>query len=86
MQSGAALLAEWIEKREYTQLKASVLFGISEGYISMILSGGRLPGRNQALRIEELTGIPVRAWSLSADNTSKIAVAAGAGNSKSHKQ
>ena len=74
------MLAEWIEKREYTQVKASELFGISEGYISMILSGGRVPGRDQALRIEELTGIPVRAWSLSAvDNRDKVVVA---GNGK----
>lgn len=86
MQSGAALLAEWIEKREYQQTRVADLFGISEGYVSMLLSGERVPGRDKALFIEDLTGIPVKAWVLSPDDIKDSVGATVGRNSKSNKE
>jgi transcriptional regulator with XRE-family HTH domain len=86
MQSGAALLKEWVDKRDYPQTRVAELFGISEGYVSMLLSAERVPGRDLATKIEDLTGIPVRAWRLSADNNREIATVALSGKSLSNKR
>lgn len=71
-QSGAALLDEWIEKRQYKQLQVAGLFGISEGFVSMLRRGLRAPGRDLAIAISDETGIPVGAWSLSADDKREL--------------
>lgn len=36
--------------------------GISAAYLSQILHGKRVPALNVLGRIEELTGIPIKAW------------------------
>lgn len=72
MPSGSVLLAEWVEKRGYERrADAAEVLGISEGYISLLLSGDRAPGRDKAVEIQDLTGIPVSAWSLRRDNKRK---------------
>jgi transcriptional regulator with XRE-family HTH domain len=36
--------------------------GITDSYLSQILSGRRRPGLDIAVRIETLTGVPVESW------------------------
>ncbi len=86
MQSGAAQFSEWIEKRGYKQLEVANLLGISEGFVSMIRSGVRAPGRNLADRISILTGIPMNAWSLSRDDKAELVTAGSGRKPKFHKR
>jgi hypothetical protein len=63
MLQGSTLLAEWIERRSFKRQKdAAAFLAISEGLLSMLLSGTRRPGRDLSVRIQEATGIPVSAW------------------------
>lgn len=65
MTSGAAQLREWIRRSERTQAETAELFGITESYVSMLVNRKSTPGREMAVKIERLTGIPVAAWTLS---------------------
>lgn len=85
MQSGASQLAEWIRKRNEKKAEIARMFGISAGYLSMFLSGERAPGRDVAVKIQDLAGIPVSAWSLSAGDDSQFASVSSASKSKRHK-
>jgi transcriptional regulator with XRE-family HTH domain len=62
MHAGMALLADWVKRRGSTQHAAAQFLNISESLMSMFLSGGRRPGRDLAVRIQDATGIPVSAW------------------------
>lgn len=62
MQSGAQLLKDWVKRCRYTQVEAAGILGFHEAYMSMIVNGHRAPGRENAVKIERLTGIPVEAW------------------------
>jgi len=62
MNSGREQLADWIERRGFSQREAATYFGWHETFISKILLGYRLPGLAAAVKIERHTGIPVTAW------------------------
>lgn len=80
MQAGRLQFRTWIDLRfGGSQVKAAQFFGWHESVISQYLSGDRVPATVNAVKIEELAGIPVRAWLLSADDKPEpVAVGAGA--------
>lgn len=86
MPTGAALLKGWIARRGLNQVEASVELGFHESFISMLVRGNRMPSLDNALHIEELTGIPVRAWSSRRHDESGLASTTNGRNSKSDKR
>lgn len=62
MHSGRHLLDEWRRRSKHDQRTLAGLLGISDGYLSQILSGARRPKLELLIRIEELTGVPVSSW------------------------
>jgi transcriptional regulator with XRE-family HTH domain len=85
MQSGAAQLRDWMDRRTYNMTETAAVLGLQLPHLSMILSGKRFPGRNKAVKIERLTGIPVEAWSLSESHTALEPVATISDNGQFHK-
>lgn len=63
--TGRQLLAAWIDRSKFTQREAAKFIGITEGKLSMYLSGRARPGVDVVLRIEDATGVPARSWTLS---------------------
>lgn len=63
--NGRELLADWIERSKFTQRQAAKFIGVSEGKLSMYLTGKARPGVDVVLRIEDATGVPARSWTLS---------------------
>lgn len=55
-------LVAWVEASQQTQREVAKSLRTSEAHFSRVLSGGRMPGLRLAIRIAELTGIPVEAW------------------------
>lgn len=87
MKPGAELLRDWMERTGYgKQADVAELLGMHESFLSMLLSGKRVPKLTNAVKIERLTGIPVAAWTLSDVDESEAPVAAGAGKRRIHKQ
>lgn len=66
MQSGAEQLRDWMERRwplsARKQREAAEYFDWDETFIAKLVTGARLPGLNNAVKIERHTGIPVEAW------------------------
>lgn len=56
-----ALLA-WIDRRCGSHREAARLLRLHFTHLSQILSGRRNPGLANAVRIQDVTGIPVTAW------------------------
>jgi transcriptional regulator with XRE-family HTH domain len=83
MTSGAMQLRDWIDRRGFNQVEGAKYLGISEPYMSMFLSGRRVPGRDLAVKLERLTGIPVASWS---SNTSSASDESSAANGVSGRQ
>lgn len=49
-----------LKRKKHTQEWLAAQLGISKSHMSMILSGQRRPSLTLALKLEELTGVPVR--------------------------
>ena len=62
MQHGSQQLAAWIERSKLTHTAAAGKLGIHKSTLSKILNKSRLPGRQIASDIRDLTGIPLDAW------------------------
>lgn len=62
MQTGAEQLVDWMDRRGLNQRETAKHFEWDETFISMLVTGRRLPGLANAVRIERETGIPVEAW------------------------
>lgn len=62
-QTGRERLAAYRDRTKLKQWELAKLLEITDSYLSQILSGRRLPGRETALRIEQEAGIPVGSWS-----------------------
>lgn len=62
--TGAQRLAEYRDKHRYKQYELAELLGLDDAHVSQLLNGKRRPGLEIAVRIEERTGIPARAWLL----------------------
>lgn len=56
------MLDAWRLRSKQNQRALAVALGISDGYLSQILSGLRRPKLELLLRIEALTGVPVSSW------------------------
>ncbi len=85
MQSGRKQFKDWMKRREFNQVAMAKYFGWHESVISQYLSGDRCPNLENAVMIEDKTGIPVEAW-LSIDvDESREAVPATSGNRRIHK-
>lgn len=55
-------LNSFMEKKRLTQLKLSELIGMSQGYLSSVMSGDVIPADKIKKRIEEKVGIKVINW------------------------
>jgi plasmid maintenance system antidote protein VapI len=75
MQSGSELLKQWIERSGYKrQADVAEFFQFKESFLSMLVNGKRVPSLDNAVKIESLTGIPVQAWTSSADDKAVVLV------------
>lgn len=61
-QSGPERLAEYCKRSRLKQYELADLLEMHETTLSQMLAGKRRPGLATALRIEDVTGIPVSAW------------------------
>jgi transcriptional regulator with XRE-family HTH domain len=59
------------------QAEAARYLGFDAPYVSVLLSGKRTPGLDNAINLERLTGIPVEAWASSELGDSEVPVGAG---------
>jgi plasmid maintenance system antidote protein VapI len=62
MVAGREQLAAWIKRAKVKKGDAAELIGISRSFMSHILGGHRRPTLPNAVKIQEVTGIPVEAW------------------------
>ena len=65
MQSGAEQLREWMRRAKFSQAELARHLGFEESYVSVLLSGKRTPGLENAIKIERRTGVMVEAWASS---------------------
>jgi transcriptional regulator with XRE-family HTH domain len=63
--SGAEQFKDWMRRRGFTQADAARYLQLDEPYVSVLSSGKRTPGLDNAIHLERLTGIPVEAWASS---------------------
>lgn len=84
-QGGRDRLAQWIERSKLNQLEAARLIGIDPTQLSQILTGKRRPGLDNAVKIEQATGIVVEAWVPLSDDDSAVAEPVAAQKSRSGK-
>jgi transcriptional regulator with XRE-family HTH domain len=75
--SGPEQFKDWMKRRGFNQSETAEFFGWGENVISQFVNGRRSPGLARAIKIEELTGIPVEAWASSADDESETPVSVG---------
>lgn len=85
MQSGREQFRAWIGRMGLKQREVAEMFGWFESTISQYLSGERVPQTANAVKIEERTGIPVRAWLLTPDDKAESEPVAVAGKRKIHR-
>jgi transcriptional regulator with XRE-family HTH domain len=57
-------LREYCTRHGYKQRELAELLEIHDAYLSQMLSGLRRPGLPIAVRIQDMTGIPVASWLL----------------------
>lgn len=62
MQHGSKQLAGWIDRMGLNQREAARKLGMDFTTLNKLLKAKRFPGRQNAIAIRNLTGIPVDAW------------------------
>jgi transcriptional regulator with XRE-family HTH domain len=77
MPTGAEQLSEWMRRAKMNQAEAARYLGFDAPYVSVLLSGKRTPGLDNAILLERLTGIPVEAWASSELDDQDTPVSAG---------
>ena len=80
MMTGRERLRAWLERSKLTQRAAAEVLGMHEVYLSQILGGVRVPGLDNAVKIEDLTGIAVRSWQQTEVSDGRPTASAGIGN------
>lgn len=85
MQSGADQIKDWMRRRGFTQADAARYLEFDEPYVSVLATGKRTPGLENAIHLERLTGIPVEAWSSTDLDESAEAVSATGPKPRVHK-
>jgi transcriptional regulator with XRE-family HTH domain len=83
MESGRNRLRDWIWRSRVNQTKAAEILGVNQVVLSQWLNGVRIPGLENAVKIERITGISVESWLLT--DVSKADEPVGASASKSKK-
>jgi transcriptional regulator with XRE-family HTH domain len=65
---GSSLLLRWRESLDLLQADAAQVFGISQGMLSLLETGQRLPGRALGVKIAAATEgkVPVSSWDVEA--------------------
>ena len=70
-----------MRRRGVNLAEAAEFLGIDMTVLSRMLNGHRVPGRERAIAIEDLTGVSVRSWSVDSssqqDGTENSAAAIG---------
>jgi transcriptional regulator with XRE-family HTH domain len=69
MISGPERLRAWITRSKLTQRAAAKLLGLNDVHLSQILNRQRKPGLDNAVKIEQRTGISVESWVLTKVST-----------------
>jgi len=82
MKLGPEQLKDWMHRRRFLQREAADFLGFDETFVSQLVNGRRVPGLDNAIRIERKTGIPVEAWLSHEDDKSEATVPAGTSKSK----
>jgi len=59
---GGDMLARWLTKTKTTQLAFARRLGVTQGGVSALLSGTRVPNAERRAAIMLLTGISIAAW------------------------
>lgn len=80
MFSGPEQFKDWMRRRGFNQADAARYLQFDEPYISVLATGKRTPGLDNAVKLERLTGIPVEAWASSELEDTTQPVAAGSRN------
>lgn len=62
MHSGIEQLKDWMRRRGFNQADAGRFLGVDQPTMTRIVNGTYRPGLTIAVRIEELAGIPTKAW------------------------
>lgn len=60
--TGRTRLAEYLRRTRLKQYELAGFLGITDAYLSQVLSGKRRPSLPIAVRIERETGVPVETW------------------------
>jgi transcriptional regulator with XRE-family HTH domain len=63
-------LADYFARTGKTQQSLAARLGVSRPYVSLLASGERQPSLDLALRISELTGVPLDALVVATDKVS----------------
>lgn len=74
-----------MHRRRFMQREAAEYLGWDETYVSRLLSGTRVPGLDNAIHLERMTGIPVEVWASSALDNDSDTVAAESRKPNLHK-
>ena len=62
MNNGRCLLREWLHRSHKKQNQLAAKIGVTDSYLSQILSGLRRPKLEILMAIETETGVPVASW------------------------
>lgn len=77
MNRGAELLRAWIDRRKIKDCEAAFELGFTKGYLSKLLNGRLTPGRENAVEIQNHTGVAVAEWSAKSLSKADRRVSAG---------
>lgn len=86
MKSGRDRLRNWLDRSKLKQYEGAALLGFTEVFLSQILNDVRRPGLHNAVKIEQVTGIPVEVWTLTDISDTPESVAVGAGKPRKTKR
>lgn len=70
MNRGRRLLKDWLARSRKTQKELAAKIGVTEGYLSQILSGLRRPKLETLIAIQAETGVPLESWVATRDGKS----------------
>ena len=59
---GRRLLREWLDRSRMSQKELAERLGVSDAYLSQMLTGYRRGKLETLVRVEEVTGVPVGSW------------------------
>jgi transcriptional regulator with XRE-family HTH domain len=62
MEHGSEQLAAWIQRSNLKQVEAARKLGFDRTTLNKILKRVRTPGRENAIRLQRIAGVPIEAW------------------------